>query len=280
MKITQDTRQRVQTTLLLMLEFYKVMMGTFLFTFVPQSCVSETSFDENKLCTVSEIINRTDLFSLFTHIINLFTFTQVLLFYYTEYKRENWCIKYLDICDELKNTNLDDEIEKYPTLKRNINTLNRTYMKLSINAIVWCTINTIISIISISRFYSGSTTLTSLLGFVVLVAMKMYSSYTNSSHSITDERVYSAYLTENKTFNTVDEDFKIPADVLDEIDTNNDDDTTEIDTNNDDDTSEINETDISFNIDSCDTDISNVITQRRRTESITEVPDEIKDTEI
>ena len=45
MKITTDTKQRVKTVLSMCLEFYKVLMGTFLVVFVPQQC-------DDKICTM------------------------------------------------------------------------------------------------------------------------------------------------------------------------------------------------------------------------------------
>lgn len=257
MKLSQDNYQRIQTTMLLVLEFYKIAMGTFLFTFVPQSCLNEET-DEYETCAMSEIIGRTDTFSGLTHLLNLVTFSQILMFYYIEYKRENWCIKYLDICENTENTNLDEEIEKYPTFKSKIAVLNYRYKNLSINAFVWCIMNIVVSIISIARFQAGMTTITSLLGFCILVMMKMFSSYRNASASLKKERVYSAYMIENKTYNTIDDDYKIP-DTLDEnVETNTENDDVNNDVNSECETSSNNaicESDVDVNIEE-DNDIS------------------------
>ena len=44
-------------------------------------------------------------------------------------KRENWCIKYLDIDLTKPNNYLDDEIEAYPKYKKQMNLLNKSYLK-------------------------------------------------------------------------------------------------------------------------------------------------------
>ena len=47
MKVTADTQQRIKTVLSMCLEFYKVLMGTFLVVFVPQQC-------NDQICSMSE----------------------------------------------------------------------------------------------------------------------------------------------------------------------------------------------------------------------------------
>ena len=99
MKLDVDTKQRITTGLLFVLEFYKILMGTFLIAFVPQSC------GEN-VCSVTENIMSDDLLKMCANIFNAVTFLFVLNFYKTEMQRENWCITYLDIDESKPNDNL------------------------------------------------------------------------------------------------------------------------------------------------------------------------------
>ena len=41
MKLDVDSKQRLMTTCYMFLEFYKIIMGTFLVVFVPQKCGDE-----------------------------------------------------------------------------------------------------------------------------------------------------------------------------------------------------------------------------------------------
>ena len=50
-------------------------------------------------------------------------------------KRENWCIKYLDIDDDKSSNNLDEEIEKYPKYKHEMHQLNRKYLNCTYAAL-------------------------------------------------------------------------------------------------------------------------------------------------
>ena len=114
MKLSVDSKQRVTTTCLMFLEFYKILMATFLVLFVPQKC-------EDEVCTITENFYKRDPAHLAALISNFTTFVSVLYFYYIEMKRENWCIKYLDIDLTKPNNYLDDEIEAYPKYKKQMN---------------------------------------------------------------------------------------------------------------------------------------------------------------
>lgn len=209
MKLTQDTLQRIQTTASFCLESYKVLMGTFLLFFVPQICTSE--FDEEYNCSITDIYKRNDMLSIITQTMNGITFAQIILFYYIELKRENWSIRYLDIDVNIPNNNLDTEIEKYPTFKNKIHTLNKLYRYCSVYAFGWIIINFVLSSYTVLQYTAGTNTITALLSYFILLSMKMYTSYYNAYYSLMDERVYSAYLMEHKTFNVIDKDHRIPV---------------------------------------------------------------------
>ena len=203
MKINVDTKQRIQTGLLFFIEFYKILMGTFLIAFVPQLC-------GDKVCSLRENITNTDsTIHVAANISNLFTFLFVCNFYYRELTRENWCIKYLDIDESKALDFLDHEIEAYPDVKQKMLVLNRKYMNSIYMALATLTGNFIISGVSIGYDYVGTNTITSIVSFFMLVAMKLSSAYTVGKESIRDEHAMSSYMKTYKTFNTIDSDFRI-----------------------------------------------------------------------
>ena len=122
MKLSIDNKQRLMTSLLMCLEFYKILMATFLVLFVPQKCNDE-------VCTVTENFLKRDTVHFAALISNFITFGSVLYFYVIETKRENWCIQYLDIDLSKPNDYLDGEIEAYPKYKKQMNQLNKKYLK-------------------------------------------------------------------------------------------------------------------------------------------------------
>ena len=202
MKLSVDSKQRVTTTCLMFLEFYKILMATFLVLFVPQKC-------ENEVCTITENFFKRDPVHLAALISNFTTFVSVLYFYYIEMKRENWCIKYLDIDLTKPNNYLDDEIEAYPKYKKQMNQLNKSYLKSMYASSTLLIINFGISGTAIGFDYVGTNTITTMVSFFLLISSKLYSAYVTGTDSVKKERALSAYMKTAKTYNTIDEDFRI-----------------------------------------------------------------------
>ena len=137
------------------------------------------------------------------------TFASIGTLYFIELKRENWCIKYLDIDEEKSNTNLDLEIETYPAFKKQMNKLNNQYIKVVYIALFLMVVNFAVSGTIVYQNYAGSNTLTTFISFFMLVTMKLYSAYNVGTISVKDERANSAYMKIPKTYNTIDEDHRI-----------------------------------------------------------------------
>ena len=202
MKLSVDSKQRVTTTCLMFLEFYKILMATFLVLFFPQKC-------EDEVCTITENFFKRDPAHLAALISNFTTFVSVLYFYYIEMKRENWCIKYLDIDLTKPNNYLDDEIEAYPKYKKQMNQLNKSYLKSMYASSTLLVINFGISGTAIGFDYVGTNTITTMVSFFLLISSKLYSAYVTGTDSVKKERALSAYMKTAKTYNTIDEDFRI-----------------------------------------------------------------------
>ena len=82
MKLSVDNQQRLTASAIMLLEFYKVTMGTFLVIFVPQQCGDEVCSLYDNL-TNDFFLNRAALAC------NFAAFVMVLGFYGIEIKRES-----------------------------------------------------------------------------------------------------------------------------------------------------------------------------------------------
>ena len=210
MKISVDNQQRITTGMLMFLEFYKVMMATFLVIFVPQDC-------DGKVCSLSENFNNSDNIHFGALISNFITFIFVLNFYKNEIFREEWCIQYLDIDPDKPNNNLDEEIEKYPLYKQTMKSLNNDYLNSLYASSGLLLGNFALSSVAIGYNYQGPNTLTSILSFLLLLGEKLHSSYTVGIKSVEDERAFSAYMKISRTYNTIDKDYKINEEYNDDV---------------------------------------------------------------
>ena len=203
----EDTKQRVKGGFTFMLEFYKICMGTFLTVFVPHQCYETTPHGEQStICTVSYNVYHGDDYHRRVIWFNLVSFVVFVSMYYMEVKRENWCINYLDINYSKASDNLDIEIEEYPVFKRRMRQLNKNYDTLVKACSVTQLFNIAISVADVGRSWAGSASFTPMLSYILLIASKLYTTYTVSTASLKSERAYSAYLTEPKTYNTIDKD--------------------------------------------------------------------------
>uniref|UniRef100_A0A6C0C346 Uncharacterized protein n=1 Tax=viral metagenome TaxID=1070528 RepID=A0A6C0C346_9ZZZZ len=177
-------------------------MATFLVIFVPQKC-------DDEVCTISNNFLKRDSLYFAALVSNFITFTSVLYFYFVEIKRENWCIEYLDIDISKPNDYLDQEIESYPKYKKQMNLLNKQYLRSLYTSSTLLIVNFGLSGIAIGFNYVGTNTATTMLSFFLLISNKLYIAYITGNESVNKERALSAYMKTAKTYNTIDEDYRI-----------------------------------------------------------------------
>lgn len=200
MRLDTDNKQRLKSLFTFFLEFYKILMGTYLVVFVPRLC-------DESVCSLTENIENDELSHRIAIGANSLCFLLFLNLYRIELKRENWCIRYLDIDVDKAIENLDEEIEYYPEFKKQMATLNKNYKQAAVVCAGSAVVNTGISLFDISTHWAGSPSTTPLLSFILLIFMKIYNSYVVASASLEKERAFSAYMTGPKTYNAIDEDW-------------------------------------------------------------------------
>ena len=201
MKLTLDTKQRITSGFTFILEFYKVLMGSFISLFIPHQC-------NDHVCSLSENMSGEDDFRTVCVILNFISCLMLVNLYYVELRRENWCITYLDIDPKQPNNNLDTEIENYPEFKKEMKKINESYKKRAIICVGAQGLNIFLSTVDAVTNWAGSFALGPLISYIILVLTKLYNTYFISTTSLKKERAYSAYLTTSKTYNTIDEDHK------------------------------------------------------------------------
>ena len=204
--LSEDTQQRIKATFLLFYTGFRTIMATLLSIFVYQQC---SNIDGTyKECSIMD--NFTDLtqFNLFVVVFNFITLIFFIGFYILEFYRENVCIKYLDVDDNLPNINLKNEIESYPKIENKLNKLNKHYCKFSFVLLFMNIINFILSVILINQFYGGYKTIISILTNILLIVDKIYTAIYISHKSVLEILPYSAYMKDYIIFNTIDKQYK------------------------------------------------------------------------
>ena len=175
--INVDTKQRIKVIGIFLLQSYKVITGTMLSIFIPQNCGGE-------LCTLYENYNNTELYHKTLFYFNSVSLLLFLCSYVIELKREEWCVKYLDI----------DKV-------------NRLYYRVLLLTTFIYSINIAMTIKMIDNKYHSSSTISCFISFTMLVIMKLYNSISVAYISISSDKMTSAYMSEFVSFNVLDSDY-------------------------------------------------------------------------
>ena len=195
-----DMIQRFKVGGIFLLQVYKVITGTMMSLFIPQSC-------GNEICTLQENYDNTEVYHKTVLYWNMFTCLSFMGSYILELRREEWAIKYLDINNDYPDNSLKEIIINEPLLDQKMDRLNKYYYRgLQFTGSVYC-INLLLTIKMINDNYHSSSTLSCFVSFSLLVLMKLYNSLDVAHKSITSDKMMSAFMSEFVSFNVLDEDY-------------------------------------------------------------------------
>lgn len=211
----QDFKQKINVALTLVLEFYRVIMGSLLILMVPQKCGEH-------VCSATENIERTGGIDYIGLTLNFATLGSMCLLYYVEVKRENKMITYLEVNPEKPRDNdaVGESLLQLSEEKKNsILLLDKSYCNAGYGSIGLFSLNAVISFICIMQNYLDSKTLTVLLTNILFMGSKLADVITTVK---TEENIfYSAYLKRKVQFNDVDPDKLLSEEKANENDDNN-----------------------------------------------------------
>lgn len=197
----QDTQQKLNVALTLVLEVYRVLMGAMLVLFVPQNC-------NGQICSLSDNFDRDDgglTKSAFA--LNMLTVTSFLVLYKIEVSRENRMIDYLNVNPELPRDNeaVEEALLKLdPSKKEEIWKLDGHYQKAGYFCMGAFGLNSVVSLIVIFSNYLDDKTLTVLITNLLFLSMKIKDVFAVVN---TEKNVFlSSYLTRKIQFNDIDPD--------------------------------------------------------------------------
>jgi len=196
----QDFKQKSAVYIGFLLELYRVIMGSMLVIFVPQSC-------GDHICGMFE--NNTVVPEVYTTaiVMNAYSLVCFLIMYIVEIKRENRLISYLEVDKHLPfdNDSIEDALVKLPDDKHaSILAYDGYYLHSGYLALSAFVLNAGISGYVVFVNYLDDKTMTVYLTNILFMALKVKETYdiVNTKKNI----FYSAYLTDRIQFNAVDKD--------------------------------------------------------------------------
>jgi len=196
----QDFQQKTSSYITFTLEMYRVLMGTLLLLFVPQKC-------GNDLCSMTQIITKTDPNYIGNISVNIMTFLAFFLMYVIELRRENKMISYLEVNKEFPcdNDAVGEALLLLPEDKRKVVlNLDGSYQKACYIAALFYIGNSVYSGLTIyENFYDSKTTTVFITNLLFLLG-KLIDVYglANTETNI----FYSAYLKDKVQYNYADPD--------------------------------------------------------------------------
>ena len=198
--IDQDIKQRVKVIGLFFLQSYKILTGTMLSLFIPQKCEGDT------VCSLEQNYNNNELYHKSLFYWNCICMVLFIGSYLIELRREEWCVKYLDIDNNYPDNHLKKIIIKEKDLDMYIDHINKKYYyMLCITSFVY-SINIGLTIKMIHNDYYNNSTISCFISFTLLVLMKLYNSLTVARESVLNDKMMSAYMSEFVSFNVLDKD--------------------------------------------------------------------------
>ena len=150
-EIDEDIKQRFKVIGIFILQSYKILMGTMSSIFIPQIC-------GDRMCTLTENYNNSEIFHTTLFYCNSFSMFLFLCSYLIELRREEWCVKFLDIDNNYPDNSLKGIIIKEKDLDNYMDRINKIYYNiLCITSTIYF-INILMTIKMIqSNYYNNST---------------------------------------------------------------------------------------------------------------------------
>lgn len=196
----QDFQQKMKIIPIFFLEFYRVIIGSFLLFFVPQKC-------EDDLCSLFHNLGNTDPIIQAGMIMNLVNFIGFVCLYGIELKRESKLIHYLEVNRHkpVDNESVGEELLKIDEDKiMSIWNIDKLYYRCGTFLFYFYIANVVLSCFGISKQYMDSSTVVALVTNVLFMSGKI--SDIRAIVNTPENVFYSAYIKSRTQFNDVDPD--------------------------------------------------------------------------
>lgn len=198
--IDPDIKQRIHVAGIFLLQSYKILTGTMMSLFIPQSC-------GDKMCSIQENYENSEIYHKTLVYCNGLSMFMFFCSYAIELWREEWCIKYLDIDNDYSDNGLKEIIVKDKHLDMYMDRINKYYYNMIRLTGIFYFINLGATVKMLNTNYHSNSTISCFVSFSLLVLMKLYNSYTVAYQSVHNDKMMSAYKNEFVSYNVIDDDY-------------------------------------------------------------------------
>ena len=215
MRLNQDRKQQLLVSALLLLDLYRIIIGSFFTVFVPQSCkdkiegIPEEQITTYHTCTLQDNVTDLTLLNKAALGINATTALVSLVAFALEFRRERWMISHLEVDSKKADDSLIHEIEAYPKMKKSFLKKNTDYSRVFITVASLSLINAIVSAVLVADYFEGLKTVTTFATNSLLIGTRVAKSLQIATTGKKQMKALSSYLSEPTAFNTIDPDYRI-----------------------------------------------------------------------
>lgn len=213
MKLSQDTQQRLLAILYLVLDSYRIIVGSFFSIFVPQACEDIPSLKNDTqtfhTCSFEDNTTNLTLYNKYVLIFNALTAGVLVASFVIEFRREHWLIKHLDVNPKKPDNNLAEEMKTHTVLSTTLHKLNRDYYIVLLVTAVMNLINAVSSAILMTYYYDGFKTTTTFITNGLLIVLRLVKSIQIARTCQNESKAQSAYLLEPTTFNVIEDKYRL-----------------------------------------------------------------------
>jgi hypothetical protein len=198
----QDNQQKVNMTVSFTIESFRIVMGSLLIMFIPQTC-------NDHVCTFIENLYNYDPYNIFVVICNFLTLFYFIILYYIELTRENWMIKHLDYNNNENEYHLYNYVKEYSKLYNKLLIHNKKYAITYFYLKYIFIFNFIFSSIIILKYnYLDYSTVSGLLTNLILCWNKVIKGNSLAYRSMKEGIGLSYYNINYISFNAIDPKYK------------------------------------------------------------------------
>jgi hypothetical protein len=213
MKISQDTQQRLLAILYLVLDSYRIIIGSFFSIFVPQSCEDIPSLSNSTqtyhACTLEDNTTNLTIYNQYVLGFNALTAAVLVATFVIEFRREHWLIKHLDVDPTKPDDNLAEQMKTHSALSDSLHRLNRDYYLVLLVAAGMNLINAVSSAVLMAHYYDGFKTTATFITNALLIVLRLVKSIQIARTCQIESKAQSVYLLEPTTFNVIEEKYQL-----------------------------------------------------------------------
>eukprot|EP00762_Andalucia_godoyi_P000798 ANDGO_03866.mRNA.1 hypothetical protein len=171
--ISNDAIESAESIFASSISLYKILMGTLLAVWVPQSCPE----NNGETCSINQQFTDLTQFNVFVLVWNFLTLVMVVVTRFALLLRERFLISHFDEDRTKPDTAWKEVLESFPSIKMGLQEQNKRCFILNLISLVFVALNIVFSLALVIIYWDSYRTGTVFVMYGVLIIELVWSSY-------------------------------------------------------------------------------------------------------